>query len=110
MRSLKILKNSERGVVLVTVVIIVLIMMIVTISIMSMTTNQALLTENESKRIQAEMKAEKGMYYLFADQLTDSPQNKYTPATEDIFTINAILDSSSAGISDTTPIKVKVSY
>lgn len=72
---LKKLHNNEDGVIFVTVILIILVMMVLTISILSLNTSQIRITEDEVKRVQAEVLAMGTMGLTFANQLSDSPND-----------------------------------
>jgi len=66
---LKQLRNNEKGVVFITVLMIILVMAVLTVSILSMNVSQTLLTEGEIQNVQAESLAFGGLaraYSTFA--------------------------------------------
>lgn len=107
------LKDKEDGVVIVTVLIILLVMMTLTISMISMNVNQTLVSEDEVRRIQAEVLTIGGLSLLYANQISSSPGSQIINSiTLDniVFDINATLTSDGSGPLGTNPINVTVSF
>ena len=107
------LKNNDRGIIFVTVLMIIIVMTVLTVSMISMNVSQTLLTESEVKRIQAEILAMGAIAYTFANQLSASPSNSLSMSqTIDNVTFNVTADISStaSGPLGTSPINVNVYY
>ena len=75
---LKQLRHKEEGVVFVTVLMIIIVMMILVISILSINVSQVMITESETKRVQAEIIARGALDYFIANQLSNSAGNYIT--------------------------------
>lgn len=104
---LKKIKNNEDGVIFVTVILIILVMMVLTVSILSLNTSQIRVTEDEVKRVQAEVLAMGTVGLTFANQLSDSP-NDNIAFTETLggvdFAVTSDLDTS------TDELVIQVTY
>ncbi len=72
---LKSLKNNEKGVIFVTVLMIVIVMMVLVVSIVSMNVSQVTLAENEIRRVQAEILAMGALARTYGNQLSNSTGN-----------------------------------
>lgn len=69
----KCLKNNQRGIVFVTVLIIIIISMVLAISALSLNVSQVKSAEEEVRFIQAQALAEGGFARIYMDQLSDTP-------------------------------------
>lgn len=72
------LKNNERGIILITVLMIVITMMIVTVSIVSFNISQVTTAENEVRRLKAEVLGLGGVFYALANYQSLAPSNVIT--------------------------------
>ena len=108
------LKNNEKGVVFVTVLMIILVMMVLAISIISLNVSQVMTSENEVRRQQAEALAMGALVYTFADQLSGAaPVNQYsTIETLDGLPFNVFVNlaDSPTTPSGTSNLDITVSY
>ena len=95
---LKQLKQNQKGVVFVTVLMIIIVMMVLSVSVISLNVSQVMLSENESKRIQAEILAMGALSYMFANQMSSSPSNLITDSVIlDNITYNIISNVANPG-------------
>ncbi|HBG61892.1 MAG: hypothetical protein A2Y03_03095 [Omnitrophica WOR_2 bacterium GWF2_38_59] len=101
------IQNNEDGVIFVTVILIILVMMVLTVSILSLNTSQIRVTEDEVRRVQAEVLAMGTIGLTFANQLSDSPSDNIA-FTENIggvdFAVSSDLDPS------TDQVVIQVTY
>ena len=67
------LRKDRSGIVFVTVLVIIMVMMIMTVSIISLNVTQVKVTEDDVRRIQAEMLAQGAVNYYYADQQMKTP-------------------------------------
>ena len=107
------LKNNERGVVFVTVLMIILVMMVLAISVISLNVSQVMTAENEVRRQQAETLAMGAMAYTFANQLSSSPSNQfYMIQNLDGLSFNVFVNLSNtpSGPLGTSNLDITVSY
>jgi len=65
---LKDLKNNDRGIVFVTVLIVIITTMVLAVSALSLNLSQIKSTENELKYIQAKVLADGGLVRILAEQ------------------------------------------
>ena len=107
------LRNSDRGVVFVTVLMIIIVMMILTVTIVSLNVTQVMRTSGEIKHVQAEYLAMGAVPYLYANQWTLAPDNMIT-YVETLggvpFTVTANLSGSGLGGYNTNNVAITVSY
>lgn len=75
---LKTLKDNNRGVVFVTVLMIIIVMMVLAINIISMNVSQVKLTEGEVVRLQKKMIAEGALWRFMANQQSSTPGDLIT--------------------------------
>ena len=68
------LKNSEHGVVFVTVLIVIITTMVLAISVLSLNISQIKSTENELKYIQAKVLADGGLFEILSTQFVGTPE------------------------------------
>ena len=97
---LKNLKNNQRGIVFVTVLIIIIIAMVLAISALSLNVSQVKSVEGEVRYIQAQALAEGGFARLYMGQLADTPVDSLTYTQQlgnTVFTIDAAVSRGSAG-------------
>jgi len=97
---LKELKNNDRGVVFITVLIVIITTMVLAISALSLNISQIKSTENELKYIQAKVLADGGLFRIITNQFLASPSNiiTYTETVGDtLFTITSNIDGSVSG-------------
>ncbi|MDO8581119.1 MAG: hypothetical protein Q7S13_06535 [Candidatus Omnitrophota bacterium] len=107
------LKNNEKGVVFVTVLMIILVMMVLAISVISINVSQVMTSENEVRRQQAETLAMGALAYTFADQLSGSPVNQfYTIEELDGLSFNVFVNlaNTPTGPLGTSNLDITVSY
>jgi type II secretory pathway component PulK len=97
---LKGLKNNQRGIVFITVLIIIIIAMVLAISTLSLNVSQVKSAEDEVRFIQAQALAEGGFGRIYMDQLADAPLDRIT-YTEQLgnttFTIDAAVSRGTPG-------------
>jgi type II secretory pathway component PulK len=97
---LKCLRNNQRGIVFVTVLIILTIAMVLAISTLSLNVSQVRSSEDEIRYIQAKALAEGGFARIYMDQFSDNPLDTLS-YTEQIgnttFTIDASVDRTANG-------------
>ena len=83
------LKQNEKGVVFITVLMIIIVMMTLAISVISVNVSQVMVTEGETKRLQAEILAMGALTRAFANQMSPSPGNNISyPQTLGNITFN----------------------
>ena len=108
------IKNNERGVVFVTVIMIVMVLMVLTISVLSLNMSQVTSTEQEVKRIQAELIAMGGLRYMFALQQNATALNDvHIPIQLGDFDFDVYINLDAglnAGIFNTDQLNVTVTY
>ena len=107
------LRQNERGVVFVTVLMIIIVMMALTVSIVSLNVTQVTRTAGEVKHVQAEYLALGAIPYLYANQWTSSPDNviTYTETLDGIpFTVIANLSGPGLGGYNTNKLDITVTY
>lgn len=112
---LKQLKNDENGIVFVTVLMVIIMMTVLTLSIISMNISQVMVSENEIKRIQAEMAAQGGLAFMLANRLSNTPGGVITyPVTLGNAALNVTsninIGSPNTGINNTTNMTITVDY
>ena len=97
---LKYLKNNQRGIVFVTVLIIIIISMVLAISALSLNVSQVKSSEGEVRFVQAQALAEGGFARIYMDQLSDTPLDRLS-YTEQLgntpFTVDTAVFRTSAG-------------
>jgi len=105
------LKDNERGVVFVTVLMIIIVMIVLAISILSMNISQIKSTEAEIKRIQAEAIAYGALARVFANQFTTSAGNyfEYNVIINTTF-FNVVANIGGAGPLGTNVLLINVTY
>lgn len=111
---LKDLKNNNRGIIFVTVLIIIIVAMVLSISILSLNVSQITSSEDELKRIQARMIADGALSQMIVQKMTGNPSNFLT-YNETIggttFVITANIDSTSTGPGGVVnPLTIDVTY
>ena len=107
------LKNNNRGVVFVTVLMVIIVMMVITVSILGLNISQVVMAENRVKAIQAEVLARGALDYFVMTQFSAAASNLISfSETVDNFTFNvtANLDSSGGGYHGTDPLDIQVNY
>ena len=107
------LRENERGVVFVTVLMIIIVMMALTVSIVSLNVTQVTRTAGEVKHVQAEHLALGAIPYLYANQWTASPDNTitYTETLDGtLFTVVANLSGPGLGGYNTNSLSINVTY
>ncbi len=107
------LRQNDRGIVFVTVLMIIIVMMVLTVSIVSLNVTQVLRTSGEVKHVQAEYLALGAIPYLYANQWTAAPDNTITYAeTLDgvLFTVVANLSGPGLAGYNTSALSVNVIY
>lgn len=109
------LKNNNRGVVFITVLIIIIISMVLAVNILSLNISQVKTAENELKYIQAELLAEGALARILVRQFSGSPANVI--AYEELlgsssFSIVANIDGSGPNPigSDSVPLTIDVTF
>ena len=110
---LKQLKNNERGVVFVTVLMIITVMTVLAISVVSMNVNQVMMAESEVRRLQAEILAFGALAYTFTNQASSSPSNyiSYLQTLDgETFNIEAVVGPPNSGIYNTSSLTINVTY
>ncbi|MCA9408004.1 MAG: hypothetical protein H6755_07585 [Candidatus Omnitrophica bacterium] len=100
------LKNSDKGIVFITVLIIIIVVMILTISIISLNVNQVLVSEHEVKRIQAETLALGALALTVSNQMSDSPNSIITLTT----TLDGVNFDVVSNLQATNSLDIDVSY
>ena len=108
---LKNLKNND-GVVFVTVLAIIITMMILTVSILSLNTTQTIVSENEVKRLKAEILSTGALAFTFANQLSDTPSDRITlnESLDGITYDVSIYVDPSGSDPDSKPLTIDISY
>jgi len=110
---LKELKNNNRGVVFVTVLIIIIVSMVLTVSVLSMNISQVKSAEDELKYIQAQVLADGGFARIFASQFSAAPLNGI-PYSETLgnstFTVTTNLYAPGTGPFGTAPVSIDVAF
>ncbi len=104
---------NNRGIIFVTVLMIIIAMMILTVSIISLNVTQAVNTQGEIRRIQAEYLALGAVPYFYANQMTSSSSNTmtYTQTLDGIpFTVVANIIGPGLGGYDTNALSIVVTY
>ena len=111
------LKNDEKGIVFVTVLLIIIVMMVLTVSVISMNVTQVTSTEREIKRIRAESLAMGMVAYVYANQQAQSfsspnnPPYSYQRQIENsTYQVNGALQLSSNAFSQPNNLVVTVTY
>ena len=107
------LRQNERGVVFVTVLMIIIVMMALTVSIVSLNVTQVTRTAGEVKHVQAEYLAMGAIPFLYANQWTASSNNviTYTETLDGIpFTVIANLSGPGLGGYTTNNLDITVTY
>lgn len=107
------LRENEKGVVFITVLVIILVMMTLTVSIISMNVTQTVSTEAEIRRIQAEVLALGALPYTFSNQLAGSASDfiTYTETLGNtIFTITANVSGPGLPNYVTNGLDISVTY
>ena len=107
------LKNNQRGIILITVLLIVIVMMIVTVTVISLNISQVQTSENEVRRLQAEILSMGGMYYTTLNQVSNSAGNVliYSETLNNTtFLILTNLGIAGPGPMGTAPLNVVVTY
>ena len=107
------LRQNERGVVFVTVLMIIIVMMALTVSIVSLNVTQVTRTAGEVKHVQVEHLALGAIPYLYANQWTASPDNTitYTETLDGtLFTVVANLSGPGLGGYNTNSLSINVTY
>jgi hypothetical protein len=72
------LKNNERGIIFVTVLIIIIIAMVLAVSVLSLNISQVKSTEDELRYIQAKILSDGGLARILVSQFSSSPSNVIT--------------------------------
>ena len=111
---LKDLKNNEKGVVFVTVLIIIVISMVLAVNILSMNISQVTSSEEELKMIQAGILKDGVLAQFYVNQFANSAANSFTyqeTMGNTTFTVlaNAILGSA-PGQSNATPVSINIVF
>ena len=107
------LKNNNRGVVFVAVLMITLVMITITVAIVHTNISRVMATEDGIKRIQAEMLAKGMLAYVLANQLSSSNSdliNTSVTLGNVTFDIVANLDRSADGIYGTDNLYITIDY
>jgi hypothetical protein len=113
---LKELRNNDRGVVFVTVLIVIITTMVLAISALSLNISQIKSTENELKYLQAKTLADGGLVRIVADQFSASPSTSdtYSETVGDTtFTVTSNIDTSGPGGpigSNSVPLDIVVTF
>ena len=93
------LKNNERGMVFVMVLMVIVVMTVLAISIVSMNVSQVMIAEDQTKRIQAELLALGAMAYKY----DGGSQNSYTETLgNSVFTVTINIENTTTGIFSST--------
>lgn len=69
------LKNNNRGIVFVTVLIIIIIAMVLAVSVLSLNVSQVKSTEDQLRHIQAQILSEGALARILVNQFSASPSN-----------------------------------
>jgi len=72
------LKRNKKGIVFVTVLMIIIVLMILAISVISLNVSQVLVTENEVRRLQAEVIALGALAKIYGYKLSNGSANFLT--------------------------------
>ena len=108
---LKQLKQNEKGVVFVTVLMIIIVMMVLAISVISINVSQVMITEGEAKRLQAEILAMGALAYSFANQMSTSPGNQMTYMQSlDNVAYNVFVNLANGSTPGTSTLNIYVNY
>jgi len=110
---LKSLRKNNQGVVFVTVLMIIIVMMVLTISILSINVSQVVSTEEEVRRVKAEVLAKGFLWLMSANQMSQTP-GTFIDETFDLdgttFYVAANLDTSHGGPFCADELNIYVSY
>lgn len=110
---LRSLKDNQRGIVFVTVLMVILVAMVLAVSVLSLNISQVVSTEDEVKRLQAQSLALGAIPYFYTNQLSSSSGNLMT-YTETLgntmFTVVANLSGPGLGGYQTNALTVNVSF
>ena len=92
-------KDNQNGVVMITVLMMSIVLMTLTVSVLSMNVNQALISEQEIKRTQAEILARGALSLTIAEQMTSAAPSNNINYTRDInnITFNVVSDLAPTG-------------
>ncbi len=107
------LRENDRGIVFVTVLMVIIVMMALTMSIVSLNVTQVTRTAGEVKHIQAQYLALGAIPYLYANQWTNSADNviTYTETLDGVpFTVVANLNGPGLGGYTTNNLDISVTY
>lgn len=112
---LKELRDNNRGIIFVTVLIIIMVAMVLAVTVLGINISQVKSSEDELKHIQARILSEGGLAQMLVSKFSGSPVNIIT-YTETLgnttFTIVANIDSSGAGPigSNSVPLNIDVTF
>ena len=109
------LRNNNRGIIFVTVLIIILIAMVTAISVLSLNISQIKSSENELRYIQAKILAEGGLAQMLINKLSGAPGDIITYSEtlgNTTFTIVANIDTTGSGPigSNSVPFNIDVTF
>ncbi|MCK5014135.1 MAG: hypothetical protein KAS66_09980 [Candidatus Omnitrophica bacterium] len=107
------LKNNNRGIVFVTVLIIIIVAMVLSVSVLSLNISQVTSSEDELKHIQARALAEGGFAQILVEKFSGSASSNIITYPEPLgnttFTIVANIDIANAGPAG-TPLDIDVTF
>jgi len=109
------LKNNNRGVIFVTVLIIIIVAMVLAVSVLSLNISQVKSSEDELKHIQAKILSEGGLAQMLVSKFSGAPANVITYSEtlgNTTFTIVANIDTTGAGPigSNSVPLNIDVIF
>lgn len=110
---LKDLRENEKGVVLITVLMLLIIMMALAVQITAMRVTQTMSEFKMARQVQAEILAQGMLSLIYANQLTSSPGNYFqSNYIIDGISYNVIgqISNVSNGIYNTYPLQINVYY
>ena len=108
---LKRTQGKDSGIVFVTVLMVIIVMAVLTVSIISLNINQAIQTEEETKRIQAESLAMSGLALMIANQNSGAPSSTLTFSnTVGNITYTTTATIAGPGAGNTNFLNITVSY
>jgi hypothetical protein len=113
---LQALKDNNRGIVFVTVLILIIVAMVLTVTIMSLNISQVTSSEDEVQHIQAEILSTGGLARMFVNQMSGAPPAANISYSETLGTITfdvfAGLDPSGTPPvgSNSAPVNIDVNF
>ena len=106
-------RPNQKGFIFVTVLMMITVMIIIAVTMLSMNVSQALITDREAKKIQAELLATGAIHYALAQKESAPEQSSVTlhhRLDESPFDVKTEIKDDNKGIYDTQSLKVEIDY